>query len=201
VPRVIALSSGADARVTGDIGEQAVVCVDGGSGPERDGDWSATLEWLVRRLAPSFPGLAFLEVRYRIDLAVAGGSNEVALLGFSLGGAVAIGIADHAAVTTVLGLAPWIPDRLDVSTLDGKRMAVVHGQLDALVPGIPGVSPRHMLRGLGRIRSRGVDASHTLISGAVHGVAVRGPFGTLLPLPRARRWARLVAEELARFAG
>jgi dienelactone hydrolase len=215
VSEVVSLRTGADARVSGP-GERAVVCVNGGSGREVEGDWSATLEWLVRRLAPRFPDLAFLEVRYRIkswrrldlcledaraaaDAAVERGAKEVALLGFSMGGAVSIGIADHPAVSTVIGLAPWIPDRLDVSTLDGKRLAVVHGKLDAWLPGIPGVSPRHTLRGLGRIRERGTDASHTLISGAVHGVAVRSPLGALVPLPRARHWAKLVAAELDRF--
>jgi dienelactone hydrolase len=129
------------------------------------------------------------------------GARECALLGFSMGGAVSIGVAAHPAVTTVIGLAPWIPERLDVSTLDGRRLAVVHGSLDAWLPGIPGVSPRHTLRGLDRIRARGVEASHTLISGALHGVAVRSPWGRLVPLPRAGHWARLVAAELRRFAG
>jgi hypothetical protein len=56
------------------------------------------------------------------------------------------------------------------------------------------------LRGLDRIRARGVEASHTLVSGGVHGVAVHSPWGGLLPLPRAGHWARLVAAELERFA-
>ena len=34
---------------------------------------------------------------------------------------------------------------------------------------------------------------------AVHGIAVRAPSGAVLPLPRARRWAELVGQELARF--
>ena len=214
--RVVPLPTGAAARITGSAGRQAVVCVNGGSARDVEGDWSATLDWLVRRLVPDFPSLTFVEVRYRIkswrrldrcmedgaaalDLVVGAGADECALLGFSMGGAVAIGIADHPSVSTVIGLAPWIPDRMDVSPLDGKRLAVVHGALDAWIPGIPGVSPRHTLRGLERIRSRGVEASHTLISGAVHGVAVHSPWGGLVPLPRAGHWAELVAEELRRF--
>ena len=59
------LPTGAELRVTGD-GARAVVCVNGGQSREVPGTWSATLEWLVRRLAPSFPGLRFAEVRYRI---------------------------------------------------------------------------------------------------------------------------------------
>ncbi len=215
MPTVVPLPTGADARLTGS-GLRAVVCVNGGSSRDVEGDWSATLEWLVRRLAPEFPSLAFLEVRYRIkswrrldscledgaaalDLAVAEGARELALLGFSMGGAVSIGVADHPAVTTVIGLAPWIPDRMDVSTLDGRRLTVVHGTLDAWIPGIPGVSPRHTRRGLDRIRDRGTEASHTLISGAVHGVAVHSPWGGLVPLPRAHHWERLVGAALRRF--
>ena len=201
--RIIQLERGAEARLTGPRGSRAVVCVNGGSGRDVPGDWSASLEWLVSRIAPEVPALRFLEVRYRIkswrrldlcledavaalDAAVADGARECALLGFSMGGTVSIGVAAHPAVSTVIGLAPWIPDRLDVSTLDGRRLAVVHGSLDAWLPGIPGVSPRHTLRGLERIRARGVEASHTLISGALHGVAVRSPWGRLRPAPARR---------------
>ncbi len=71
VPRVAGaivtkLSTGADARVTNPGGRLAVVCVNGGAAREVPGTWSSTLEWLVGRLAPDFPGLSFLEVRYRI---------------------------------------------------------------------------------------------------------------------------------------
>jgi len=60
------LVSGAEARVTNRGAPRAVVCVNGGTGREVPGTWSASLEWLVRRLAPEFPELAFVEVRYRI---------------------------------------------------------------------------------------------------------------------------------------
>ncbi len=61
------LSTGAELRVTGPLdAPAAVVCVNGGQAAEVEGTWSATLEWLVRRLAPQFPALAFAEVRYRI---------------------------------------------------------------------------------------------------------------------------------------
>lgn len=191
------------------------MCVNGGSRAEVPGVWAATLEWLVERLAPRFPGLRFVEVRYRVkswnqlgmciddgraavDSAVADGARACALLGFSMGGAVAVGAAGHPAVTTVLGLAPWLPDRLDLGTLEGRRLAVFHGTLDRYLPGIPGVSPASSKRGYERARARGIDASYTLIRGGLHGTAIRG-FGGLVPLPRARRWAESVAGELARF--
>lgn len=203
-------------RLTGAVGERAVVCVNGGSGRDVPGTWSASLEWLVRRLGPRFPELAFLEVRFRIkswnrldmcaedclaaiEEAVDAGAREVLLLGFSMGGAVAIKSAGHPAVTTVLGLAPWIPDRLGLSPLRGRRLVVVHGELDRWLPGIPGVSPTSSRRGFERARREGVDGSYTLLSGAIHPIAVRGPWGRAVPMPRAGRWAELVAAELERF--
>src|SRR5436305_556103 len=62
---VVSLASGAAVRVTGE-GATAVVCVNGGQSAEVEGTWSASLEWLVRRLAPRFRQLVFAEVRYRI---------------------------------------------------------------------------------------------------------------------------------------
>ncbi len=207
------LTTGAELRVTGE-GPRAVVCVNGGQGTEVEGTWSATLEWLVGRLAPRFPDLRFGEVRYRVkswkrlDWCVEDaraaverlGGAETLLLGFSMGGAVSIAAADEPGVQEVLGLAPWIPDRLDVSTLRGKRLDVLHGALDRWLPGIPGVSPSSSRRGFDRALAAGAEGSYTTIPGAVHGLALRSPRGRLVPLPRAGRWADLCADVLARFA-
>jgi pimeloyl-ACP methyl ester carboxylesterase len=206
------LSTGADLRVTGPTDRLAVVCVNGGQGSEVEGTWSASLEWLVRRLAPAFPKLGFAEVRYRIkswkrlDWCVADARAAVAevgaprtlLLGFSMGGAVAVQAAVEPSVETVVGLAPWFPDRLSLEPLRGRRLAVVHGQLDRWLPGIPGVSPISSRRGFDRARALGVDGDYTLIPGALHGIAFRAG-GRAVPLPGARSWARLVAAELERF--
>jgi dienelactone hydrolase len=207
------LTTGAELRVTG-TGARAVVCVNGGQGNEVPGTWSATLEWLVGRLAPRFPDLRFGEVRYRVkswkrldwcieDARAAveqlGDGGETLLLGFSMGGAVSIAAADEPGVQEVLGLAPWIPDRLDVSTLRGKRLDVLHGALDRWLPGIPGVSPTSSRRGFERALAAGAEGTYTSIPGAVHGLAVRSPRGRLVPLPRASRWADLCADRLARF--
>lgn len=193
----------------------AVVCLNGGQSGEVAGTWSASLEWLVERLAPRFPGLRFAEVKYRIkswrrlDLCVADaraairetGAERTLLLGFSMGGAVAISVADEERVAAVLGLAPWIPDRLSLAPLEGKRLDVLHGSLDRWLPGIPGVSPEGSRRGFDRAQALGIPGSYTLIPGALHGIALRAHWGRPLPLPKAREWLRYVAAQLETFAG
>ncbi len=203
-------------RRTGPADGIPVVCVNGGTGRVVPGDWSASLEWIVQGLAPRFPALAFHEVRYRVkswkhldaciedaraalDAACDDAGRRTLMIGFSMGGAVSIGAADHPSVSGVVGLAPWIPERLDVGTLAGRRLAVIHGSLDGGLPGIPGVSPRSSRAGAARVSAAGIETSYSLIRGAVHPIAVRWRGGRPLPLPRARVWARLVAAELERF--
>jgi len=210
----IQLSTGAELRAAGPShAGAAVVCVNGGQTSEVEGTWSATLEWLVRRLAPRLPGLRFGEVRYRVkswkqlercaeDARAAIdelGAPRTLVLGFSMGGAVAARVADEPSVETVLGLAPWFPDRLSLEPLRGRRLRVLHGSLDRWLPGVPGVSPALSRRGFDRALALGAKGEYTLIPGAVHGVALRAHWGRPVPLPRARTWERLVAEELERF--
>lgn len=207
------LPTGAELRVTGAGTAGAVVCVNGGQSRPVEGTWSASVEWLVGRLAPDFPELAFAEVRYRVkswtrfDWCVedaeaalrAVASPRTVLLGFSMGGAVAIAASDEPSVVGVLGLAPWIPDRLDVGAVAGKELVVLHGALDRWLPGIPGVSPHHSRRGYERARAAGATGQYVLIPGAFHGLALRAPWGRLVPLPRAGRWESLVRDELPRL--
>ena len=210
------LSTGAEARWTGTPGRRAVVCVNGGTAAEVPGTWSASVEWLVRRVAPRHPALGFLEVRYRlkswrhihgcIDDARAGiqaareaGAAEIALLGFSMGGAVAVHVADDPAVSTVIALAPWLYPELDVSPLEGRRFAVFHGSLDRGLPGIPGVNPALSLRGYKQALARGIDTQRTVIRGAIHPIALRAPWGGTVQMPKSGRWAKLVSRELELF--
>jgi pimeloyl-ACP methyl ester carboxylesterase len=209
------LSTGAELRVTGPVKERAVVCVGGGLAHQAEGTWGASIEWLVDALSSRIPGLGFAEVRYRVrswrrfescveDARAAideVGAPRTLLLGFSMGGAVSIAVADEPTVEEVIGLAPWIPDQLDVCTLRGKRLTVLHGALDRSIPGIPGVSASLSRRGFERARERGAEGRYVLIPGAMHGVALRAPWGRLVPLLRAERWTRLVEEELRRFLG
>jgi pimeloyl-ACP methyl ester carboxylesterase len=208
------LSTGAELRTTGPAtATLGVVCVNGGQAGEVEGTWSATLEWLVQRLARGFPELTFAEVRYRIkswqrlDWCIddaraaidAVGAPRTLVIGFSMGGAVATQVAAHPSVEGMLGLAPWFPDRLALDQLAGRRLRVLHGALDRWLPGIPGVSPASSLRGFERARALGAEGEYTLIPGAVHGIALRAHWGKPVPLPRAHTWARLAAAELERF--
>jgi pimeloyl-ACP methyl ester carboxylesterase len=210
----VRLATGAELRLTGPAGASlGVVCVNGGRSGEVEGTWSASIEWLVRRLAPRFPQLTFGEVRYRIkswhrlDWCVedAGAAIDAIaaprtlILGFSMGGAVATQVAARPSVETILGLAPWFPDRLPLEQLAGRRLRVIHGALDRSLPGIPGVSPAGSRRGFERALALGAEGDYTLIPGAVHGIALRAHWGKPLPLPRAQTWARLSAAELERF--
>ena len=206
------LSTGAELRVTGPRGGATVVCVNGGQRAEVPGTWSATVEWLVHRLAPRFPELGFAEVRYRVkswnrlDLCVedahaaldAVAAPRTLMLGFSMGGAVAVRVADHASVEGVVGLAPWLPERLALDTLAGRRLDVIHGQLDRAFPGVPGVSAASSRVAFERARALGARGEYTLVAGGVHGVALRSPLG-LVPLPRAGRWLALTAAAVGRF--
>jgi dienelactone hydrolase len=199
-------------RVSGS-GALAVVCVNGGGSAEVEGTWSASVEWLVRRLGARFPDIRFGEVRYRIkswrrlDLCVedavaaleALAPERALMLGFSMGGSVSVRVAGDERVEGLLGLAPWLPEQLDLSPLDGKRLAILHGALDSPLPWIPGVTALSSRRAYERALARGIDTSYTLIRGGLHGVAVRSPSGRTVALPRARAWLALVAAEIERF--
>lgn len=208
------LATGAELRTTGTGASASVVCLNGGQGRLVEGNWGATVEWLVAHLAPRFPELTFGEVRYRVkswrrlDWCIEDAQaaiHELAaertlLLGFSMGGAVAISAAGEESVEAVVGLAPWIPDGLDLSPLDGRELVILHGTLDRWFPGIPGVPAKVSRRGFERARARGVPGRYVVVPGGLHGVALRSRLGGgLVTLPRAGRWAELVEHELRRL--
>ena len=218
-PASLALATGAEARWTGEPGPLAVVCVNGGTAAEVPGTWSASIEWLVRRLAARFPGLPFLEVRYRVKswrqlercvedgeaaLAAAheAGAERIAILAFSMGGAVAVRACaseTDGRVRALVGVNPWLPQELGLEPLVGKRLSIVHGALDAPLPGIPGVKPSMTQAAYERALALGIDAERTVVAGAFHAIALRRPGGGLLSLPGARAYGELVAGELERF--
>jgi len=213
---IVPLATGAEGRLTGPVGERAVVCVDGGTRAEVPGTWSASVEYLVRGLAPALAPLSFLEVRYRVkswrrlddcvedgraalELARERGAREVALLAFSMGAAVSVRVAAEPEVRSVIGLAPWLPAQLDLAPLAGRRLAIAHGTLDAPLPGVPGVRPSLSAEAHRRALELGVESERTVLRGALHAIALRAPGGRLVPMPRARRWLALARTELERF--
>ena len=210
------LATGAEARWTGVPGVRAVVCVNGGTAAAVPGTWSASVEWLVRRLSRRFPQLGFLEVRYRIkswqqlelcvedaaaaiDLARHSGAQELALLGFSMGGAVAVRNAAADGVELVAGVNPWLPPQLELDAMRGRRLAIVHGALDAPLPLIPGVKPSMSLAAASRAQALGVEVEREVVAGGFHAVAVRRRSGGMLALPGAGRYAGFVGDQLERL--
>jgi dienelactone hydrolase len=213
---VHALATGAAVRRRGGSGPLAVVFLNGGSARPVAGTWSATTELLVTELGPRFPGLSFVEVRYRVktwndlapciadaraavDLVEREGASAVLIVGFSMGGGVAIPVLDRPSVHGLVGLAPWIPERMPLDTVRGKRLDVVHGTRDGFLPGIPGVSPRSSRAGFERALRAGAEGTYTLIPGALHGAAVRWPSGGLLRLPRWKAWVDQTERHVTRF--
>ncbi len=211
-----ALRTGAEVRIRNGGAVCALVFLNGGSARRTPGTWSATSELLVAELAPRFPSVAFAEVRYRVkswtdlapciddaraalDLVEAQGATSVLLVGFSMGGGVAIPVLARPAVEGLVGLAPWIPDRVALDSVRGKRLDVIHGTWDSFLPGIPGVSAASSRIGFERALAAGAHGTYTLIRRGVHGAALRRPSGELLRLPQWRRWIDLTAVHVARF--
>ena len=207
------LARGAEARIRNPDAPRAAVLVNGGTARRVPGTWSATCEWLAERLAERFPDVAFVEVRYRTkswnelpsciedaEDALTAAARPSLLVGFSMGGAVAIGAAGTERVAAVLGLAPWIPPQLDLHSLSGKRFDVVHGAWDRWLPLVPGVSTTHSRNGFERALAAGAHGTYTVIARGLHGVALRSRGGSLVTLPRARAWLGPVSDAIAHFS-
>lgn len=210
---VIPLRTGATMRRTGD-GPRAVVWLNGTVAAPRPGVWGASVEWLVRRIAPALPELSHFEVCYRIrswreiESCIADGRAALAavramglvpstVVGYSGGGAAALALAADPDVAHTIALAPWLPERLDPEgDLTGRRFVAAHGSLDGL-PLIPGTKPPVSRAAIERLRTRGADAHHVMITGGLHQIAIRIG-GRALPAPRAGAWRALVEAELRR---
>jgi len=212
----LALPGGAALRVRGGGSRDApsLLLLGGSTYRDATGVWSATAEWLAGRIHRERPGWAVAEVRYRYGswrrLAAAAedahaamlalhdmGRPPVALAGFSLGGRVAVALAGAESVRTVVGLAAWLPDAVDLRPVIGRSLHLAHGTLDRALPAIPGVSPRISEAAAARAGALGIATRLTMIAGGVHGVATRSPWGGLVPLPRAPRWAQVVMDAVA----
>lgn len=99
----------------------------------------------------------------------------VALVGHSMGGRVALRVADDPAVVGVCALAPWTPEGEPVAQLAGKTVLIAHGDRDRVTD--PALSYRYAERA-------------KEVTAAVARFDVRGEAHALLF--RYREWTRLV---------
>jgi pimeloyl-ACP methyl ester carboxylesterase len=205
------LPTGAEIRSTGAPGSFAVVCANGGRAAEVPGTWSASIEWLVRGLAPRFPELRFVELRYRVrswkrlDLCVedalaavdAAGAERTLLMGFSMGGAVAVRAASHPSVVSAFSaLRPGCPtsSTFPLSADDGSTSSTARSTAGCRDPRCQPFALAPRLRASEEARDRRLVHAH-LRRGACDRAAE--PVGGLVPLPRAPRWAELTAARIA----
>ncbi len=169
-----------------------------------------SLEWLVRR-ARAAVSRARLRRGALPDQVVAARSSSASrtaaprsrrstrptlLLGFSMGGAVAISAADDPRVVGRARARALDPERLDLSPLAGKRLDVIHGSLDRWLPGHPrrlGDALAARLRAGTGARRRGQLHARPRRRARARAAARRA---ASCRSSRAASWSRLVAAQL-----
>jgi pimeloyl-ACP methyl ester carboxylesterase len=118
------------------------------------------------------------DARWSIDrIREAHGDVPVVLVGHSMGGRVALRVADDASVRAVCALAPWTTPNEPVDQLVGKRLLIAHGDRDRITDP---VLSREFAQ---RAQVAGADASWREITGERHAM-----------LGKPALWTRLVRE-------
>jgi alpha-beta hydrolase superfamily lysophospholipase len=115
--------------------------------------------WALARLGERYPDL------------------PVALLGHSMGGRVALTVADAPGVLAVVALAPWVEPGDAATALTGRRLLVAHGTRDRVT------DPRASAAFAARAREAGAQVSYLEVRGDGHAM-----------LRRAGLWHALVAQ-------
>lgn len=176
------------------------------------------MTWLAPRVRRAVgPDVRIGQVRYRdsswnrLDLAIADvraslalehsratPPERVVLVGLSMGGATCLANADGRGVVGIVAMAPWFPPQIPVAPLAGRRLFVVHGQLDNALPMVPGTSLEQSRATVDRARAIGADAEWRGMPLGLHGLAVRWQ-GRIWSLPRARAFARVISDEVERL--
>jgi dienelactone hydrolase len=118
------------------------------------------------------------------DLRNRHGDVPAVLIGHSMGGRVALRAAGEPGVLGAVALAPWVTPNDPVAQLAGKRVLIVHGNLDFVT------SPRASRRYAERAQAAGADARYRLIHGDTHAMLVR-----------ARLWQRLTTRTVIDILG
>jgi alpha-beta hydrolase superfamily lysophospholipase len=99
----------------------------------------------------------------------------IALVGHSMGGRVALTVADEPGVRAVVALAPWIEQYDRVEPITGRRLLIVHGEHDRIT------DPAASAAFADRARSL-TEVSYIAVHGTEHAM-----------LRRARLWHQLAA--------
>ena len=217
----IDLPSGGQLRWSGPVdARDVVVLVGGGTGRSAPGKWSTSMTWLAPRMRRKLGrDVRVAQLRYadsswnRLDLGVANVRHtiehelardvppeRIVLVALSMGGATCLGALhgiEAPEVVALVTMAPWFPQQLPVDGLRGKRLFVVHGELDNALPLVPGTSRRLSQLAVERARAIGADAEWRNVRFGLHGLAVRWK-GRVWRLPFAGAFARAMEDEVAR---
>ncbi|MEV8313979.1 alpha/beta fold hydrolase [Streptomyces sp. NPDC059900] len=112
------------------------------------------------------------------------GDVPTVLVGHSMGARAALRAAGDPLVRGVVGLAPWCPAEDPVEQLRGRRVVLLHGDLDRTT------DPRTSLAFAARAGAAGAEAASVLMDGSDHAM-----------LRRAPAWHALTAGAVAGFLG
>jgi len=109
------------------------------------------------------------------------GNLPVGLVGHSMGGRVALRVADHRRVCSVAALAPWLPEGEPIPALDDRKVLLAHGTADRTT------DPRETSQLAKKLREEGVEVEQHEFIGGHHSM--------LFP---AKPWHHLVARFMVR---
>lgn len=109
------------------------------------------------------------------------GNVPVGLVGHSMGGRVALRVADHMRVHSVAALAPWLPRGEPIPALDDRKVLLAHGTDDRTT------DPRETSQLAMKLREEGVEVEQHEFVGGRHSM--------LFP---AKPWHDVVAEFMVR---
>ena len=114
------------------------------------------------------------------------GDLPIGLIGHSMGGRVALRVADHVVgptrvVNSVAALAPWLPPGESIPSLDSQRLLLAHGTADRIT------DPSQTFALAESLTAEGVDVELVRFPGARHSM--------LFP---ARPWHDLVVDFMVR---
>lgn len=127
------------------------------------------------------------DARWALDrIAERFGDLPIGLMGHSMGGRVALRLADHVAVhlggvRSVAALAPWLPPGESIPEMDGRAVLLAHGTADRMT------DPRQTFELAEKLAAQGVDVQLVKFPGGRHSM--------LFP---ARPWHDLVAGFMVR---